>query len=316
MKTIPTFASFQMQIRRTYNSGFVAAVLILCGARIANSQLRAPGRFPTDQASLSICGDETSDPAARAALRLVCQQQQVVHEPPSPAPSIVIGFLGGFTKANNAKRPEVLFATYLREHYAPDVHAEVFSNRNEKGALNYVLRLLDTNFDGSVSDQEKKRAKIIIYGHSWGASETAAFARELGQRSIPVLLTIQLDIISKYGQEPVEISPNVESAVNFYQPRGPLHGRTTIIASDPARTKILGNFRMTYGRRSVNCANYPWFVRTFNKPHHEIENDANVWDQVALLIDSEMLGASSKTAPGIATKKKRVSPSSASGDGH
>ena len=36
--------------------------------------------------------------------------------------------------------------------------------------------------------------------HSWGVSETVAFARELGQRGIPVLVTIQVDSIAKPGQ--------------------------------------------------------------------------------------------------------------------
>jgi hypothetical protein len=29
----------------------------------------------------------------------------------------------------------------------------------------------------------------------------------------------------------------------------------------------------------------------FNKPHHEIENDPNVWKEVARLIDEEIAGA-------------------------
>jgi hypothetical protein len=52
---------------------------------------------------------------------------------------------------------------------------------------------------------------------------------------------------------------------------------------------------MTYEDRSVNCDNYPWYARTFNKPHHEIENDPRVWDQAASLIDSQMSSAGSTT---------------------
>jgi hypothetical protein len=88
-----------------------------------------------------------------------------------------------------------------------------------------------------------------------------------------VLLTIQVDIIAKPGQKHATIPSNVANAINFYQPKGLLHGRSEILAADPARTKIIGNVRMTYTDYPINCNNYPWFARTFSKPHHEIEND-------------------------------------------
>jgi hypothetical protein len=44
---------------------------------------------------------------------------------------------------------------------------------------------------------------------------------------------------------------------------------------------------MTY-EHPINCDNYPWYARTFNRPHHEIENDPRVWDQAASLIDAEL----------------------------
>lgn len=265
----------------------VVVAIFFATLSTANSQ-KSARKSKTHTASQSICDDGVLDPATREALRLVCQERGFFRAPSSSAETIVIGFLGGFAKADDLKHPEVLFSAYLREHYSPEVHSAVFSNHDDKKALTYVVGLLDSDHDGKLSTAEKKRARIIIYGHSWGASETAAFARELGRHSIPVLLTVQLDIIAKHGQKPILISPNVERAVNFYQPDGPLHGRTTILASDPARTTIIGNFRMTYGHRSINCDNYPWFARTFNKPHHEIENDARVWDQIASLIDFEL----------------------------
>ena len=51
---------------------------------------------------------------------------------------------------------------------------------------------------------------------------------------------------------------------------------------------------MTYEGQHVDCRNYPWFARTFNKPHHEIENDARVWKQIAAIIDSRL---SSRRSP-------------------
>ena len=124
---------------------------------------------------------------------------------------------------------------------------------------------------------EKENARIIIYGHSWGATETVVFARELGKKGIPVLLTVQVDSIAKPGRDNSKIPANVAKAINFYQSGGPLHGRAEIFAADPAQTKIIGNLHMTYEGHTINCDNYPWFARTFNKPHHEIENDLRVW---------------------------------------
>jgi len=266
----------------------------------------------TGQSAFESAHHETSaDSAANAALRLVCQRP-IAHGAPAPAVAIVIGFLGGFANADDSKHPEVLFAAYLREHYSPAVHAQVFANHNERGALEYVAGLLDRDHDGLLSDEERRSAKIIIYGHSWGASEAASFAHDLGGRGIPVLLTVQLDIITKPGQYPSLVSSNVANAVNFYQSRGPLRGHRKIVASDPARTTIIGNFKMVYTGAHVNCDNFPWFVRTFNKPHHEIENDAHVWDKIASLIDAEVADNDQpwKGATDIAPRKGQESASS------
>jgi hypothetical protein len=202
--------------------------------------------------------------------------------------TIIIGFVGGFVKKDDPRHPEVHFAEYLRDRYPSSVYAEVFSNHEGQKALRQVLRLLDTDHDGDLSSSEKQQARIIIYGHSWGASETVSLARKLGENGIPVLLTIQMDTIAKPGQNGSTISPNVANAVNFYQSRGPLHGRSEILAADPVRTKIIGNFQMTYQGYHVNCDNYSWYARFFNKPHHQIENDPRVWDQAGSLIDSQL----------------------------
>ncbi len=200
---------------------------------------------------------------------------------------IIIGFVGGFVSVKDTKHPEVQFANYLRDRY-PTVHVEVFGNHHGRKALHHVVNLIDSDQDGILSSIEREQTTVIIYGHSWGATETAEFARELNKIEIPVALTIQIDMIGKPGHKASAISPNVASAINFYQTKGPLHGAPEIVAVDPARTKIIGNLRMTYEDRPINCDNYSWYSRTINKPHHEIENDLRVWDQVALLINSDL----------------------------
>jgi hypothetical protein len=226
-------------------------------------------------------------------------QQAVLHEAasttevrstmlgPATRNVIIIGFVGGFVSRNDTKHPEVQFASYLRDRY-PSIHADVFGNHHGQKALQQVIRLLDTNNDGTLSPLEKEQATVIIYGHSWGATETVEFARDLGRMGIPVALTIQVDTIGKPGHKVSTISPNVASAINFYQAKGPLHGQPEITAADPAHTKILGNILMTYEGRPINCDNYSWYSRTLNKPHHLIENDFRVWDQLASLINTDL----------------------------
>jgi hypothetical protein len=283
---------FQCKIRPK----FILAVAMFTLPWVAYPQAFATTIEQTSKHKLtaqnSVCDETTTKSAASEALRLACRRKSIAHASFSSAsvPVIVIGFVGGFVRADDSHHPEILFASYLRERYDTQIQASVFSNHDAKDALFYVLQRLDANHDGTVSDAERNNAGIIIYGHSWGASEATEFARELGRREIPVLLTVQLDIIAKPGQKPAVIPRNVASAINFYQSEGPLHGRPTIVALDPRVTKILGNIRMEYDRSPVDCGNYNWFVRTFNKPHHEIENDAHVWDRIASLIDAELSG--------------------------
>lgn len=249
----------------------------------------------------SVCEATTTPTPLKDALRQACLRKRSAMPDATIRKAVIIGFVGGFVRRDDANHPEVQFATYLRGRYPSGVHAEVFANHEGQKALRYILSLLDTDSDGVLTATEKEQANVIIYGHSWGASQTVTLARELGRQGIPVLLTIQVDSIAKPGQKDSTIPPNVASAINFYQPRGLLHGRSTIVAADPARTKILGNLRMTYEDRRINCDNYRWFVRVFNKPHHEIENDPRVWDQATSLIDAE-LSSETSTTEAVAVK--------------
>jgi len=295
---------------------WVAAAMITVLSRVAVSQsvpMPRAGDPWRDQPSIeSICSVQTQD-SAKAALQLVCKKEPPAYGVSLPSQTIVIGFVGGFASPHDVKHPEVLFAALLRQHYAPRLHAQVFSNHDRNGALRYVFGLLDTNHDGVLSEEEKKGARIIIYGHSWGGSETVAFARTLQHYSIPVLLTVQLDTVTKWGQQPSRIPSNVESAINFFQSEGFLRGQSEIFAADESQTEIIGNFRFRYVDKPINCDNYPWLARTFNKPHHEVENDPAVWNQIASLIDSKITRSrSADNLPGnVATKNNEpVSPAS------
>jgi hypothetical protein len=215
----------------------------------------------------------------------------------TPATSaMVIGFVGGFVKHDNGAHSTVQLVRELRKHYAPGVYVEAFENPSRDKAYQEIRRRLDLNHDGTLSSDEKQNARIVIFGHSWGASETVTLARELQQDGIPVLLTIQVDSVSKIGQNDSVIPPNVGHAVNFYQPDGIVHGRPAIRAADPGHTEIVGNFRFDYKANPIQCEGYPWFDRVLVKAHTEIECDPKVWDQIESLIFSKLPPASRDTA--------------------
>jgi len=212
---------------------------------------------------------------------------------PSPeAPSsstIVMGFVGGFVHHDDSRHSVVQLGAKLRSDYSAAVYAETFENNKREQAYAEVLRLLDTNHDGGLSDAEKHAARIILYGHSWGASAAIALARRLEKEGIPVLLTIQVDSIMKNHEDDSLIPANVAEAANFYQPQSFLHGQNAIRAADPARTRILGNFRFDYAGKPAACVNaYPWWERHVMKPHIEIECDPKVWNQVESLIRAKL----------------------------
>src|SRR5258708_433872 len=114
-------------------------------------------------------------------------------------PAMVIGFVGGFVKHDNAVHSTVQLVNHLRKQYATDVYIEAFENRHRDKAYQEIRQRLDRNHDGTLSAEEKHNAHIVIFGHSWGASETVTLARKLERDGIPVLLTIQVDIVSKIG---------------------------------------------------------------------------------------------------------------------
>lgn len=208
-------------------------------------------------------------------------------EAPKP-PVIVIGFVGGFVHHDNSVHREVQLATRLRKDYPAGMEAEIFENHLGREAHQEVLRFLDSDHDGILSDREKRRARVILYGHSWGASEAVALARTLQKDEVPVLLTIQVDSVSKPGMNDRLIPANVAQAINFYQLDGLLHGQRRILAADPLRTRILGNFQSHYKSEQINCDGYPWFARVFMKPHIEIESDPGVWNRIEALIRSKL----------------------------
>ena len=73
--------------------------------------------------------------------------------------------------------------------------------------------------------------------------------------------------------------------MNFYQPKGLVKGDPKIRAADPARTRIIGNFRID-SLRASNRLQKLSVVGPLHREalHTEIECDPKVWQQVEKLI--------------------------------
>jgi hypothetical protein len=222
------------------------------------------------------------------AAPLLAADGAVIARPQAGTPCIVVGFVGGFVRHNNPNQGPVQLAQRIQSTVAKNTYVQVFENRRRKTAYKTILNLLDLNHDGVLSEDEKARARIILFGHSWGASAVVLLARELHRAGIPVLLTAQVDSVAKPWQDDRVIPENVAAAVNFYQPHGLIHGRQQIAAADALKTQVLGNFRFDYRAEPVKCERTSWFDRTFTPSHMQSDCDIHLWTQIEHLVHQRL----------------------------
>ena len=213
---------------------------------------------------------------------------------------IVIGFLGGYVRHDDSVHTTVQVAKSLRDAYPNAIHVATFENRRVEDAHDLILNLLGAKSASALTEQQKRSAHIILYGHSWGACAVVSLARQLKTEGIPVLLTVQVDSVSKAGRDDQTIPDNVRYAANFYQDKGFIRGRPKIVAADASRTTILGNYFLDYSAHPIACPEYPWYTRFFMRSHIEIECDQKVWQRVENLI-REKLPTASATSVAPAT---------------
>lgn len=216
--------------------------------------------------------------------RAVAQTQLAALSQSAASPALVVGFVGGFVHSDDRRHAEVQVAQQIEATYGNGVHVQIFENRRRADAHKFILDWLNREGNGDLTGEAKQRTRVILFGHSWGASAVVSLARELERDGIPVVLTIQVDSVTKNAEDDSLIPANVAEAVNFYQTGGILHGRSRITAADPSRTMILGNFRFTYEKEPAECRAYPWYDRLLFKGHTAIECDPAVWSQIETLI--------------------------------
>ena len=72
------------------------------------------------------------------------------------------------------------------------------------------------------------------------------------------------------------------------------HGRPKIVAADPSKTQILGNYRFDYRKNPVQCREFTWADRFFTPGHMQSECDPHLWGEVEDLVNRRI-----EPAPGI-----------------
>lgn len=227
--------------------------------------------------------------AARAASANTADQALIAaSQLDKTVPTLVVGFVGGFVHIDDARHSEVQLARTLKVTYGDRVDVKIFTNHDRVHAHKAIVDWWNYIGGNMIPQSSTPAARIILFGHSWGASTVIYVTRELEREGIPVVLTIQVDSVRKNGEDDSVIPGNVVDAVNFYQSKGLIHGSTAITAADPSRTTILGNFEFKYTKEPAACRAYPWYDRFFFKTHTAIECDPRVWSQIQDLIDSRV----------------------------
>jgi hypothetical protein len=257
----------------------------------------------TARLAVLVAGILAGTASARALTPFVVSDPAVAAGSEVATPAIVIGFVGGFVRRDDPHHGPVQLAQRIQRTVPKSTHVEVFENRHRAQARATILRLLDTNHDGILSEEEKSRARIVLYGHSWGAQATVLLARELRRDHIPVLLTVQVDSVAKPWRNDSVIPDNVAEAANFYQPHGLLHGRAMITAADDSKTEILGNYRTDYRKDPIPCPEASWAGRFFTPGHTQSECDPRVWSRIEALVRERLASQDYASASNSAPKE-------------
>jgi pimeloyl-ACP methyl ester carboxylesterase len=216
-----------------------------------------------------------SVPATNSALASPSQSNRV----------IVVGFLGGFVRRDDPDHPEVRLVRELRQQYPTGAYIALFENSHLQEAYRSIVRELNVGDGKHGSSSAPASPRVILFGHSWGASAVVQLARKLNRAAIPVALTIQVDSVAKPFSNDSVIPANVSEAVNFYQTHGLLKGRSRIVAADAERTRILGNVRREYRKEPAACRNFSWYSRTFTRGHIAIECDPDLWRDIKAMLE-------------------------------
>lgn len=122
-------------------------------------------RVPT-QAFLLLCSGFLIAFVQNASVASLARDKISAKPTFAKGPVIVVGFAGGFVRHDNAVHRPVQLAAHLRDSYPSGVYVEVFENRRREQAHQRILKILDADHDGTLSEERKRDARIVIYGMS------------------------------------------------------------------------------------------------------------------------------------------------------
>lgn len=205
-----------------------------------------------------------------------------VPTPLAPNHVLILGFMGGLDRWDDATRGVRKLALRLRSTQLPGVHVETVENAKRELAITLIRHALDRNGDNHLEPHERSSARLVLYGKSFGGAAVIKMARELAKMDVPVLLTVQVDSV---GVGDATVPPNVQRAANLFQADGFfIRGEPKIQAQDPRRTQILGNFEFGYRDRVIDLSDVPWHKKVFRVAHAKMDADPVVWQKVEALI--------------------------------
>ena len=80
------------------------------------------------------------------------------------APAIVVGFTGGFVRHDNVVHSPVQLAARIRDGYSSGVKVQVYENRRREQAYQEILKLLDADHDGNLSERKSAGRGSLFMG--------------------------------------------------------------------------------------------------------------------------------------------------------
>jgi hypothetical protein len=186
---------------------------------------------------------------------------------------VVIGFTGGLDPKGYQDSG---IATVIRRigGMGEGVVALLYGHGEWRQAAARVIEMARSSPD---STGRLRQPLIVACGHSLGAVSMGKFARLLGQSGLDVSLAVYIDAFS--AGKP-KAPANVRCAINFYQRAGifkglPVRGKAGLTAADPARTTLLGNYRLTPRDKPPKARARP-NRRLFFEQHYRLAHDARV----------------------------------------
>ena len=194
---------------------------------------------------------------------------------------LILGFMGGRDSWNTDNHLRRL-ALKLRSRNRPDIHVETVENRKRSLAIELIRGAYDRNQDSQLDSRERASMRVILYGQSFGGAAVVKLARQLKKMGAPVLLTVQIDSVG-FGDR--IIPANVVRAANLFQRNGMIiRGEPEIVAEDPVKTEIIGNFEFDYKLKKIDISMVPWYKKVGRVAHNKMEHDPDVWAKVEELI--------------------------------